>query len=74
MIGVEAMKGLAESERMMGAEVEVETELIRRSRRRTIRNVVGTRKRNVKRKRRSQVTVRKTINLGRAGMTSVSVQ
>jgi hypothetical protein len=72
MIGVGAMVGQAESERMIGAGVGVETELIRRrSRRRKIRNVVSTRKRNVKRRRRSQAAVRKTISLGRVGMTSV---
>lgn len=75
MIGVGAMKGLARSERMIGAGVGVETELIRkRSRRRMIGSVVSTRRRNIKRRRRSQVAVRKTINLGRVGMTSVCVQ
>ena len=72
MIGVGAMIGQAESARMIGAEVEVGTELIRkRSRRRMIRNVVSKRRRNVKRKRRSQVKGRRTKSLGRVGMTSV---
>ena len=54
-------------------EVEVEIELVRRrSRRRTTRNEAITRIRSGKRKRRkrSQVAVRKTISQERAGRTS----
>ena len=68
--GVGAMKGQVEREKMIRAEVETEV-IRRRSRRGTIRNVVNTKKRGEKKRKRSRAAVKRIINPKKAGKTSV---